>query len=94
MVVDCWLEAADDSMLEEEEHGRSSTFVVVAPALNENVAADRNMQCCWEGEGNRNGRLLVVEAVDQNWCICVEVFEADGSSSELELEQPQQEVPQ
>ena len=60
--VACWPEVADDSMLEEEEHGRSSTFVVVAPALNENMAADRNMQCFWEGEGDRNGRLLAVEA--------------------------------
>ena len=65
---------------------------MVAPALNENMAADRNMQCFWEGEGDRNGRLLVVEAAVQNWCICVEVFEAEGSSSELEPEQPQQEV--
>ena len=80
-------------MLEEEEH-ESSAFVVVAPAVNENMAADRNMQCCREGEGDRNGRLLVVEAAVQNWCICVEVFEAEGSSSELEPEQPQQEVPQ
>ena len=32
---------------------------------------------------------------DQKWCICcVEVFEADGNSSELEPEQPQQKVPQ
>ena len=95
VVVDCWPDAADDSMLEEEqeeEHG-SSTFVVVAPAVNENMAADRNMQCCREGEGDRNGGLLlVVEVADQNWCICVEVFEAEGSSSELEPEQPQQEV--
>jgi hypothetical protein len=41
LVVDCWLEAADDSMLEEEEqeeeHG-SIKFVVVAPAVNENMA--------------------------------------------------------
>ena len=96
MEVACWPEVADDSMLEEEEHGRSSTFVVVAPALNGNMAADRNMQCCREGEGDRNGGLLlVVEVADQNWCICVEVFEAEGSSSELEPEpQPQQEVPQ
>ena len=94
MVVDCWSDAADDSMLDEEEHG-SSTIVVVAPAVNENMAADRNMQCCWEGrEGDRNGRLLVVEVADQNWCICVEVFEAEGSCSELDPEQPQQEVPQ
>ena len=49
------------------------------------------MQYCWEweGEGDRNGKLLVVEVADQNWwCLCVEVFEADGSSSELEPEQP------
>ena len=68
VVVDCWPDAADDSMLEEEqeeEHG-SSTFVVVAPAVNENMAADRNMQCCREGEGDRNGRLLVLESADQN----------------------------
>ena len=45
VVVDCWPDAADDSMLEEEqeeEHG-SSTFVVLALAVNENMAADRNM---------------------------------------------------
>ena len=101
VVVDwCWWltagrrQQSDDRMLEEEEHG-SCTFCVVAPAVNENMAADRNMQCCREGEGDRNGGLLlVVEVADQNWCICVEVFEADGSSSELEPEQPQQEVPQ
>ena len=83
LMVDCWLEAAVHSMLEEEEHG-SSTFVVVAvvPVEDENMAADRNMQCFWEGEGDRNGRLLVVEAADQNWCICVEVFEADGNSTD------------
>ena len=61
LVIDCWPEAADNSMLEEEEHG-SSTFFVVEPAVNENMAADRNMQCCWVGEGERNGRLLMVEA--------------------------------
>ena len=61
--------------------------------MNENTAADRNMQCCWVGEEDRNDRLLVVEVADQN-CICVEVFEADGSCSELEPEQQQQEVPQ
>ena len=41
VVVDCWPDAADDSMLEEEEqeeeHG-SIKFVVVAPAVNENMA--------------------------------------------------------
>jgi hypothetical protein len=54
------------------------------------LVADRNMQCCWVGEGYQNGRLLVVEAADQNWCICVGLFEADGISSEQETEQEPQ----
>ena len=57
VVVDwCWWltagrrQQSDDRMLEEEEHG-SCTFCVVAPAVNENMAADRNIQFCWVGEG-------------------------------------------
>ena len=50
LVVDCWSEPADESIIEEKEHG-SSTFVVVAPAVNENMAADRNIQCYCLGGG-------------------------------------------
>jgi hypothetical protein len=56
------------------------------------LVADRNMQCCWVGEGYQNGRLLVVEAADQN-CIRVGESEADESSTfGLELEYEQEEV--
>ena len=58
VLVDCWPEAAYDSIHEEEEqeeeHG-SSTFVVVVvvPVEDENMAADRNKQHCSVGEGAR-----------------------------------------
>ena len=52
LMVDCWLEAAVHSMLEEEEHG-SSTFVVMKPAVNENMAADRICNVVGRGRGNR-----------------------------------------
>ena len=84
VLVDCWPEAAYDSIHEEEEQEEehwSSTFVVVAPVEDQNMAADRNKQHCWVVEGGRDGRLhVVLEAADQN-CICVEEFEADGGSS-------------
>ena len=54
VLVDCWPEAAYDSIHEEEEQEEehwSSTFVVVAPAVNENMAADRNKQHCLGGRG-------------------------------------------
>ena len=86
VLVDCWLEAAYDSIHEEEEqeeeHGSSKfVVVVVVPVEDEIMAADRNKLHCLVGEEGRDGRLhVVLEAADQN-CICVEEFEADGGSS-------------
>ena len=56
VLVDCWPEAAYDSIHEEEEQEeehKSSTFVVVVvvPVEDENMAADRNKQHCSVGEG-------------------------------------------
>ena len=56
VLVDCWPEAAYDSIHEEEEqeeeHG-SSTFVVVVvlPVEDENMAADRNKNIVGWGKG-------------------------------------------
>ena len=87
VLVDCWPEAAYDSIIheeeeQEEEHGSSKfVVVVVVPVEDEIMAADRNKQHCLVGEEGRDGRLhVVLEAADQN-CICVEEFEADGGSS-------------
>ncbi len=45
------------AMLEEEGHAGSSTFVVVGPAVNENMAADRI--CNIVGSGRGRGTEMV-----------------------------------
>ena len=72
-------------------HNGNMIVLICRWVEDENIAADRIIQYCWWGKG-RNGRLLVVEAADQN-CIRVGESEADESSTfGLELEYEQEEV--